>query len=72
MNSIALRDLLIRWCNQNSGSDNLAGLDAMRALLAAEFATLAEQICGVQAPKKRSLLSKKLLPGLPGWFKRSA
>jgi pilus assembly protein CpaE len=39
---------------------------------AAEFATLAEQICGVQAPKKRSLLSKKLLPGLPGWFKRSA
>jgi hypothetical protein len=39
---------------------------------AAEFAALAEQICGVQAPKKRSLLSKKLLPGLPGWFKRSA
>lgn len=35
-----LRDLLIRWCNQNSGSDHPAGLDAMRALLAAEFATL--------------------------------
>jgi Flp pilus assembly CpaE family ATPase len=39
---------------------------------AAELAALAEQICGVQAPKKRSLLTKKLLPGLPGWFKRSA
>jgi pilus assembly protein CpaE len=39
---------------------------------AAEFAALAEQICGVQAPKKRSGLSKKLLPGLPGWLKRSA
>jgi len=39
---------------------------------AAEFAALAEQICGVQAPKKRSLLPKKLLPGLPGWLKRSA
>ena len=39
---------------------------------AAEFAALAEQICGVQAPKKRSSLSKKLLPGLPGWLKRSA
>jgi pilus assembly protein CpaE len=39
---------------------------------AAEFAALAEQICGVQAPKKRSGLTKKLLPGLPGWLKRSA
>lgn len=36
----ALRDLLIRWCNQNSGSENFAGLDAMRTLLAAEFAML--------------------------------
>jgi glutamate carboxypeptidase len=35
-----LRDLLIRWAEINSGSDNLAGLDAMRAALAAEFATL--------------------------------
>ncbi len=40
MSPDALRDLLIRWCNQNSGSENYAGLDAMRALLAAEFATL--------------------------------
>jgi hypothetical protein len=36
---------------------------------ASELAALAEQICGVQAPKKRS---NKLLPGLPSWFKRSA
>ncbi len=36
----ALRDLLICWCNQNSGSGNFAGLDAMRQLLAAEFSTL--------------------------------
>ncbi len=40
MTADSLRDLLTRWCNQNSGSDNHAGLDAMRALLAAEFATL--------------------------------
>jgi glutamate carboxypeptidase len=40
MNPDALRDRLIRWCNQNSGSHNFAGLDAMRALLAAEFARL--------------------------------
>jgi len=39
---------------------------------AAELAALAEQICGVQAPKKRSGLAKKLVPGLPSWFKRSA
>jgi pilus assembly protein CpaE len=39
---------------------------------AAEFAALAAQICGVQAPKKRSGLTKKLRPGLPGWLKRSA
>lgn len=40
MNSDSLRDLLIRWCNQNSGSDNLAGLELMRGLLAAEFGQL--------------------------------
>jgi pilus assembly protein CpaE len=39
---------------------------------ALEYAALAEQICGVQAPKKRSGLKTKLLPGLPGWLKRSA
>lgn len=39
---------------------------------AAELAAIADQICGVEAPKKRSLLPKKLLPGLPGWLKRSA
>lgn len=35
-----LRALLIRWCDQNSGSDNFAGLAAMLELLHAEFATL--------------------------------
>lgn len=39
---------------------------------ALELAAIADQICGVEAPKKRSLLPKKLLPGLPGWLKRSA
>ena len=36
----SLRDRLIRWANQNSGSDNLAGLAAMLALLEADFAAL--------------------------------
>jgi glutamate carboxypeptidase len=35
-----LRDLLIRWSEQNSGSDNGPGLDAMLALLHPAFATL--------------------------------
>lgn len=39
---------------------------------AAELAAMAEHICGVEAPKKRSLLASKLLPGLPGWLRRSA
>ncbi|HEY1505642.1 MAG TPA: AAA family ATPase [Stellaceae bacterium] len=38
---------------------------------AAELAAMAEQICGTQQLKKRSL-ANKLLPGLPSWFKRSA
>ncbi len=40
MNPDSLRALLIRWCDQNSGSDHFAGLEAMRGLLAAEFGTL--------------------------------
>jgi glutamate carboxypeptidase len=35
-----LRDLLTRWCNQNSGSSSLAGLAAMLKLLQAEFGRL--------------------------------
>ena len=35
-----LRQLLIRWCNQNSGSDNPAGLAAMLELLQVDFAKL--------------------------------
>jgi glutamate carboxypeptidase len=36
----AQRDLLIRWAEINSGSENIAGLERMRAALAAEFGTL--------------------------------
>jgi glutamate carboxypeptidase len=32
-----LRDLLIKWCNQNSGTSNLPGVAAMLRLLQAEF-----------------------------------
>ncbi len=35
-----LRDLLIRWADINSGSGHAAGLDRMRAALAAEFGKL--------------------------------
>ena len=35
-----LRHLLTRWCDQNSGSDNLPGLAAMLELLHREFARL--------------------------------
>ncbi len=35
-----LRDLLVRWCNQNSGSASPAGLAAMLKLLQAEFGRL--------------------------------
>ncbi len=37
-----LRGLLVRWCNQNSGSENLTGLAAMLDLLHAEFSRLPE------------------------------
>jgi glutamate carboxypeptidase len=40
MTTDALRDRLIRWCNQNSGSENFTGLEAMRGLLATAFAAL--------------------------------
>ena len=40
MDSSALRDQLIAWSNINSGSDHAAGLDRMRQVLSAEFATL--------------------------------
>src|SRR4051794_33148277 len=40
MNPLALRDLLISWCEINSGSENVAGLERMRHALAAELAKL--------------------------------
>ncbi len=40
MDSVALRDLLVRWAEINSGSTHIAGLEKMRTALAAEFRTL--------------------------------
>lgn len=40
MDSVALRDLLIRWSEINSGSGNLPGLERMRTALASEFGAL--------------------------------
>lgn len=40
MNFEALRDRLIHWCNQNSGSHNFAGLEAMLALLREDYARI--------------------------------
>jgi len=35
-----LRQLLIKWCNQNSGSDNQAGLAGMLEILSSDFSRL--------------------------------
>ena len=52
-----LRDLLIRWANQNSGSSSPAGLAAMARLLQAEFGRLgpveAVPLAGNPAPALR-------------------
>lgn len=40
MDPVALRDLLIRWAEINSGSSNLPGLERMRMALASEFGAL--------------------------------
>lgn len=40
----ALRDLLIRWCDQNSGSDHPAGLAGMLALLHEAFQGLPDAV----------------------------
>ncbi len=45
-----LRDRLIRWCNQNSGSDNLEGLAAMLELLHADFSPLPGAVERVALP----------------------
>ena len=51
-----LRDRLIRWANQNSGSENLAGLAAMLDLLEADFAALpgvtSERVACVNTPAR--------------------
>ncbi|MDB6128818.1 MAG: peptidase [Verrucomicrobia bacterium] len=62
-----LRDRLIRWANQNSGSDNHAGLAAMLALLEAEFVALpgvsVERIACVGTPAQA--LSVRFQPKAP-------
>jgi len=52
-----LRDRLIAWCDINSGSDNLAGLDRMRRVLAEAFASLQCKVNDVDlgAGKPRAL-----------------
>ncbi len=67
MDSAALRDLLISWANINSGSENFAGLDRMRAALALEFATLPgaiiEQVALAHTPAQA--LRVRLRPDAP-------
>lgn len=52
-----LRDRLIAWCDINSGSENLAGLDRMRRVLADAFASLPCKVTDVDlgAGKPRAL-----------------
>jgi glutamate carboxypeptidase len=61
------RDLLIRWCNQNSGSDNFAGLAAMLELLHAAFSQLpgavVERVTLVNTPARA--LRAKVRPAAP-------
>ena len=62
-----LRQLLIKWCNQNSGSDHPAGLAAMLELLYVEFARLPgaklERVVLAGAPTKA--LRVKVRPAAP-------
>ena len=39
---------------------------------AMEIDAFAKRLCGAEEPRKRSLLSRKFLPTLPSWLKRSA
>ena len=50
----------------------LAGGAAQQQGGSGSLRAIAEQICGVEAPKKTLSLPTKLLPSLPGWLKRSA
>ena len=65
--SDALRELLILWANQNSGSDNFAGLAAMLELLHSEFSQLpgvaAERV--ILAGTSAKALRIRLRPGAP-------
>ncbi|HEU5081042.1 MAG TPA: hydrolase [Opitutaceae bacterium] len=49
----ALRDHLIHWANQNSGSNNFAGLAKMHDLLATDFAAVGE-VTSIALPDTRA------------------
>jgi glutamate carboxypeptidase len=60
-----LRDLLVRWCNQNSGSSNLAGLAAMLRLLQTEFGRLGRTEAVPLAGTTAQALRLRLRPDAP-------
>ena len=60
-----LRDLLVKWCNQNSGSDNLPGLAAMLQLLQAEFDRLGRTEAVALAGTTAQALRLRVRPEAP-------
>jgi glutamate carboxypeptidase len=60
-----LRDLLVRWCNQNSGSASPAGLAAMLKLLQAEFGRLGPAEAVPLADTSAQALRVRVRPGTP-------
>jgi len=60
-----LQDLLIRWCNQNSGSGNATGLAAMLRLLQAEFGRLGPADAVALDPGPGQALRVRVRPAAP-------
>ena len=60
-----LRDLLTKWCNQNSGSGNLPGLAAMRQLLQTEFDRLGRTEAVALAGTTAQALRLRVRPEAP-------
>lgn len=60
-----LRDLLIKWCNQNSGSASPAGLAAMLKLLQAEFGRLGPAVAVPLADTAAQALRLRVRPSAP-------
>lgn len=61
----SLRDQLIRWCNQNSGSENVDGLAKMHDLLAQAFSELGEVNSEVLPGTAARLLRIRFRPNAP-------